>query len=70
LSEKNWTHAWLHRGSQKNPWQYQLPYKDPQCKTIMYIWRWPLSPKHVACVRIYNDMWHEWGRRGMCIGYW
>jgi hypothetical protein len=17
-----------------------------------------------------RDMWHEWGRRGMCIGYW
>jgi hypothetical protein len=19
---------------------------------------------------VYLDMWHEWGRRGTCIGYW
>jgi hypothetical protein len=33
----------------------QLPYKDVQCKTDLYTRGWPISPKQVVCVHIYNN---------------
>jgi hypothetical protein len=28
------------------------------------------SPSIIRIIRGGRDMWHEWGRRGMCVGYW
>jgi hypothetical protein len=44
-NRKNQTRAWLHSRSLKKR-QQQLPCRELRCKTNLYTWRWPNSPKH------------------------